>query len=233
MNYDNILERFDKLYKEKKFLNLAISAIIIVMGISSVIFIWNHDKDGILTFRWMTVDGTIFTTLMTIFYVVVNLIEITRKTELTRRPAYFARLSSAVAECVIFIVVMLSQIWGGEDALHILRYDMFCMHIAIPILTVASFVMNDSPQGKLNIRELLYGTLFVTVYAVVITWMIGFGYVTKEYIPYPFLDFENMTPLMIIACLIFVYGLAFGLGLGLSTLNRKLYWRWFRDLARE
>ena len=228
---DGVLDEFDRRYRNKKLLNLLISLVIIVTGVMSVAYIWVFDGDGILTFRWMTVDGTLFTVAMTTFYFVVNLAELARKTELTMRPAYFARLSSSVAECIIMIVVLLSQLPFFSEHMHILRYDMFCMHILIPVLTVASFVLNDTPLGRLRPKELLLGTAFVTVYAVIIVALIQTGRITQEYIPYFFLDFDNIGVLYVFGSFVFIYCLAFGLSLGLSKLNKRLYWRWFKNLV--
>lgn len=222
---------FEKRYKEKKLLNLAISFIIISTGVFSVNYIWHYDKDGILTFRWMTVDGTVFTVLMTTLYVVVNLIELIKKTEMTRKTAYFAKLSSAVAECIIITVVLLSQLPFSPDHMHITRPDMFCMHILIPVLSVASFVINDSPIGKLRFGELLLGTAFVTCYALVMIPLILTGIITNEQIPYFFLDFRHMAIMYIAGCFLFIYGIGYLWSLALSRLNRKLYWLWFKNIA--
>lgn len=32
---------------------------------------------------------------------------------------------------------------------------------------------------------------------------------------------------------LFIYGLGYLLSLGISTLNRKLYWNWFRNLKKR
>ena len=230
-NTKKILADFDRRYRNKKLLNLIVSFAIIIMGITSFIYIWNVDKEGILTFRWMTVDGTLFTVAMTIFYAVVNIIEIRHKTELTRKAAYFARLSSSVAECTIIIVVLLSQLPIFEQHMHIFRYDMYCMHIMIPLLTVVSFVMNDSPIEKLKIWQIPLGSLFVFIYASIIITLITTGIITKEQIPYFFLDFESNGTLFTIFGFIFIFGMEFALSCLLSYLNRKLYWLWFKKLG--
>lgn len=230
---DEILVQFQKRYRQKKILNLVISAAIIVMGISSVLFIYYFDGEGLLTFRWMTVDGTIFTTLMTIFFVAVNTTELIEDTELTLRSVYFARLSSAVAESLILIVVLISQLPVFPQHMHILRYDMMCMHILIPLLTILSFVYNDSPMPRLRFKDLMKGTWFISVYAVVILSLITSGVVTRQMIPYFFLDLEAMGPIMSAVVFLFIYGLGYLLSLGISTLNRKLYWNWFRNLKKR
>ena len=61
---DQIARSFEMRYKLKKKLNLFISALIAVLGTTSIIFIFNYDHDGLYTFRWMTVDGTLYTTVI-------------------------------------------------------------------------------------------------------------------------------------------------------------------------
>ena len=57
---ERIERMFRRRYRMKKAVNILISALIVVLGITSLVFIWNCDGDGIMTFRWMTVDGTVF-----------------------------------------------------------------------------------------------------------------------------------------------------------------------------
>ena len=222
---------FKRRYRIKKLVNLLISILIAVSGILSVLFIWNYDREGLLTFRWMTVDGTIFTTAASVFYVVVSILEIARYTELTSLSVYFARLASAVAEGLIVIVVLLSQLPISPEHLHIFRFDMFQMHILIPVLTIMSFILNDSPIGKLSFRQKLQGTWFITLYAAVILTLILTGIIPAEQIPYFFLDVAHMPALAFIGCFVFIYSVAILLSHFLSNWNRKLSWLWFRGVA--
>jgi hypothetical protein len=137
-------------------------------------------------------------------------------------------LSSAVAESVIIIVVLISQLPVFPMHMHIARPDMFFMHIAIPVLVIVSFTMNDSPLGRLSRVETFYGTSYVTFYAVIILSLIGSGVIKREYIPYGFLDIKAMSVPVIIATVASFYVMAYALSAGLSEMNRKLYWRWFR-----
>ena len=228
---EQVEQRFKHRYNQKKLLNILISVVIVTLGVSSVIFIWNYDCEGVLTFRWMTVDGTIFTTLIAFCYVVINVFEIARYTELTSRIVYFMRLAAAVAESLIIIVVLLSQLPCFSQHMHIFRYDMFNMHLLIPALTVASFVLNDSPIGKLNAGKLFHGTWFVTLYAVVVISLILVGIIPEKLIPYAFMDVLHMPALVIALCFVFVYGMGFLLSWLLSRWNRKLSWLWFRGVA--
>ena len=228
---ERIEQRFKRRYRQKKLTNLLISAVIVLLGITSVLYIWNYDRDGVLTFRWMTVDGTIFTTVIAFFYIAVNLLEITRYTELTSRLAYFMRLASAVAESLIMAVVLLSQLPVFPQHMHIFRFDMFQMHISIPILTVASFALNDSPIGKLKPLKLFHGTWFVTLYAAVILTLILTEAIPREMIPYAFLDVAHLPALAVLVSFAAVYGMSWLFSLLLSRWNRKLSWLWFKGVA--
>lgn len=231
--YSDLEQKFAHRYRLKKVVNLWISLVIVILGIISVIFIWFFDGEGILTFRWMTVNGTLFTTAISLFYLVVGCVEIVAYTEMTSGTVYFARLASAVAECLIMIVVLLSQLPFFPEHMHIFRFDMFNMHIFIPLLTVLSFVLNDSPRGKLSAREKLQGTWFITLYTVVILSLIISGVVKRDKIPYFFLDVTHMHILQFFAYLGFVYLLGFLLASLLSFLNRKLSWIWFKNIIRS
>lgn len=230
---EQIEQRFKRRYNRKKLLNILISAVIVVLGVSSVIFIWSYDRDGVLTFRWMTVDGTIFTTVIALCYIAVNAFEIVRYTELTSRIVYFMRLASAVAESLIMVIVLLSQLPFSQQHMHILRYDMFNMHLLIPILTVASFALNDSPIGKLRLGKLFHGTWFITLYAAVVLSLILTGIIPEEMIPYSFMDVAHMPALVVALCFVFVYGIGLLLSWLLSRWNQKLSWRWFRGVASQ
>ena len=129
---------------------------------------------------------------------------------------------------MIFIVVLISQLPIFPMHLHLIRPDMFCMHIAIPILVIASFTMNDSPLGKLSRVEIFYSTFFVTFYAVIILSLIGSGVIKREYIPYGFLDIKAMSIRLIIATIAVFYIMGYALSAGLYIMNRKLYWAWFK-----
>ena len=229
---DMILQRFDRRYRGKKLLNLAISLAIVVAGISSVAYILAYDGEGVLVFRWLTVDGTLFTTAMTVFYMVVNVVELWRNTEFSWNSVYYARLSAAVAESIIMLVVLISQLPFFEEHMHIFRYDMFCMHILIPLLAIGSFVLNDTPLGRVGVRDKLIGTSFVTVYAFTMAGLIISGVVTQEQIPYFFLDFQGSGAAVCVGCFLVIYTMSYLLATGLAALNKHLYWRWFRNLTQ-
>ena len=104
----DLLDKFNRKYRYKKYLNLVVSAMIVVFGISSFIY-GLHLEPSVTIFRFMTVDGTMFTTIASVVCIVVNIFEAKRNTELTSLLVYYIRLSSAVAEMVIFLVVILKE----------------------------------------------------------------------------------------------------------------------------
>lgn len=107
--YDDIMEVFNRRYRLKKKVNLFISIWIVLFGISSFLFGLRLESAPTI-FRFLTVDGTIFTTAGALTFLIVNLVEINKNTEMTSIVVYYIRLSCAVAETVIFIVVLFSQL---------------------------------------------------------------------------------------------------------------------------
>lgn len=230
-NSAGILEVFDRRYRWKKLTNIGISSLIVLLGVSSFLY-GLHLEPSVTIFRFMTVDGTVFTTLGAAAFIAVNLVEIIRDTELTRVSVYYIRLSAAVSESVIFIVVLFSQLPVFPQHLPVCdRYDSFVMHVLIPLFGITSFLLNDSPIGILKPLERWHGTWFVTFYAVIIFSLIGTQRLPTELIPYFFLDYRH-TPLWLVGCaFVFVYASAYLMGWGLSVWNRRLSWLWFWNIA--
>ena len=229
---DEILEAFEHRYRQKKTTNICVSGLIAILGITS--FLYGIRLESISTiFRWMTVDGTVFTTLGAMAFIAINIVEIWKSTEMTRKTVYYIRLSSAVAESVILIVVLFSQLPIFPEHLPMFdRYDSFVMHILVPILGTASFLANDSPIGKLSAMERWHGTWFVSFYAVIVLSLIATGALPTDMIPYFFLDFRHYAWATAIA-FAFIYGCAYLMGWYLSEKNRKLSWLWFKGVAQK
>ena len=145
-------QNFDRQYRIKKLVNLAVSLIIVALGVSSFIYIYVHDGDGWLTFRWHTVDGTLFTTILSVCFVAIDIIDFKNLSEHSSTFVYFARLAASVAEGLIMIVVLVSQLPIFSEHMHIFRFDMFNMHILIPLLMIASFVRSEEHTSELQSR---------------------------------------------------------------------------------
>lgn len=232
-NYDAILENLDRRYRMKKLVSRSVSNLIFILGVTSFIYGWQLEP-SLTIFRFMTVDGTVFTTLSALACAIVNIVEIVKNVELTREQVYYLRLSSAVAESVIFIVVAFSQLPIFPEHLPVFdRYDSFVMHLLIPVLCVASFLMNDAAIGRLTFWQRWHGTRFVTCYAAVMIWLIGSRRLPTELIPYFFLDFRTNGWGVFLLAFVFVYGVAYLMSWRISELNRRLTWEWFRNIARD
>ncbi len=231
--YEEIQRNYNRRYRLKKTTNLLLSELIAFLGITS--FLYGLTLESIPTiFRWMTVDGTLFTTVGATAFIAVNLVEILAHTELTRTSVYYIRLSSAVAESIIFIVVIVSQLPFFPEHLPVFdRYDSFVMHLLVPVLGIWSFLINDSPIGRLKPRERWYGTWYVTCYAVNILFLIDTGLLPSRLIPYFFLDFRQNGWGIFLGAFVFIYASAYLMAWALSEWNRKLSWLWFKGVARR
>lgn len=228
---DEIWKTFERRYLYKKITNICISALIVFLGVSSFLFGWQIEP-RVTIFRYLTVDGTIFTTVGAAVFIVANLIELICHTELTWPSVYFIRLSAAVAEAVIFIVVLFSQLPVFTEHLPINdRYDSFVMHVLIPVLGVDSFLVNDPPIGKLTFMQRWRGTWFVTFYAVVILSLIASERLPAALIPYFFLDYRNVHWSIVVFAAVFVYTTGYLMSWRISEWNRRLSWLWFKDLV--
>lgn len=179
-----------RLFGIKKKLNLALNILISFLGISSL-FIKFFLVDGLLAFRAFTVDGNLFTTLVTVIVTIVNIDELRKGCEHGRRKLFFLQLASAVTEAVIFIVVMIGYLPFFADDPQITPYHMFCLHVAIPVLAVLRFIFFEKPIGILSPRKLLSGAIPIGVYGIGVVTAIKLGILPVSLVPYSFLDFES------------------------------------------
>ena len=225
MKQTDPLEMFNAKYRKKKITNLIISFVTVMMATYALTYIFTREDGGVMTFRWLTVDGTIFTTFLTAIAIVVNIVEYERYTELTKTFVYLIRLSSAITEGIIFIVVMISQLPCFEDHMHLIRPDMLMMHVLIPILTIVSFIFNDSPIGKFRLRWVLAGNAYALTYTVIVITLIATGVITQDKIPYFFLDIRQTGIPTVLLCAAAIFCIGMGLCYALVELNRRLYWR--------
>jgi len=107
----------------------------------------------------------------------------------------------------------------------LLGVDMILMHVVIPVLTIISFIYNDSPIGKFRFRWVFAGNAYALAYTLTIIFLVATGIIGPDDVPYFFLDINRTS----IAVVLLVTGVIFCIGSGLCyvlvELNRKLYWR--------
>ena len=177
----------------EKRINLILCAAIFVLGISSYITAVVTDAKGdfLSLFRFMTINGTLLSTGTALCAFCINLPELNLGAELYSRFFYLLRLSSAVTECVIALVIAMTLLPFVPDDPELLKYDSFCMHVIIPPLTVASFVINDLAPSPLRRRERFSGAAPVTIYASVMIPLILIGAIPQKRIPYSFMRFDD------------------------------------------
>ncbi|MBR2577997.1 MAG: hypothetical protein IKE38_03600 [Erysipelotrichaceae bacterium] len=222
-------KRFKKRYKVKKISNAVINLLIGMGGISTLFYaVLVNGKNLVDRLRFMTFNGTIFTSVVCLAFAVICAVEAWKYTEVTRTFMYYLRLSSATTELVILLVVLFGLLPIVSDKPDISSYNGVMMHLVIPIATLATFVLNDAPIGRIGPLEPFHGTWFITIYAAVSLIVFATGILPSSMAPYSFLDFEHHSLLFPLACLIGIYATAYLMSLMLYKLNRRFSWIWFR-----
>lgn len=183
-------EKKEGLIQKKLVFTLLMDLLIAVLGVTSL-----YEKffliDGVIAFRAFTVDGNLFTTIVSIIAVITGIKALLSKKENESACMYFLWLCAAVTETVIFLVVMLGYLPFVPDTPKITPYHMFCLHVAIPVLAVARFILFSKPQGVVKPSKLLRGAIPIGVYGLFVVIAIRAGVLPTAFVPYSFLDFEH------------------------------------------
>ena len=209
-------------------LNLIISAMIFVLGASSIaVTAYANAPQGFLfEFRYMTVNGTVFTTIIAFIILLASIAEaVTGRAKISDKLYYF-RLSSAVTECIIGVVIAMSFFPSVPDKPDIMSYESFCMHVVIPLLSIISFLLNRTPRERMHPLLRLNCAWLITIYAAVVITLILTGAIPQDKIPYSFLNFYTQSIWYIVYFGCFIYSFAYILSFLLTEWNRKLsaYW---------
>ena len=194
-------------------------AAVFVLGlISLTVAVARDGEQWQRAFRFMTVIGTLYTTLLSGVVFAVTL----RKRDRADTPLFFLRLCAAVSECVIAIVILLSFLPFIPDSPDIFRFDSFVMHVAIPLLTVISFVVCARPAGDMPPLTHFNGSWLLVVYSAVVTALIITGVMPSEDIPYSFLEISTRPLWYVLLSAGIIFGTAYFLSFLLSAVNRRL-----------
>ena len=227
---DLVDERITERFRLKKKVNLLISVMIAILGVLTM-YMSFFVEQGEAMCRYLTINGTIFTMAGSFVFIIANLYEYTTEKEITGAFVYYVRLSCAVTEAVIMLVVLLAWVMGDESGLN--KWDVVLMHVVIPVLTVFSFITNDAPIGIVPPLKRFYCTAFITVYCIFIAFLFGRGILPMDLIPYSYIDWRVVPVWQIVCYAVIVYAIAYGIATILYWLNRKLSWLWFRNLTAE
>lgn len=212
-------------------LNLVISALILVLGVSSIIVsaYVKAPENFLFEFRYMTVNGTVFTSIIALMIFILSLAEaITGKAGISDRLYYF-RLSSAVTETIIAVVIAMSFFPTVPDSPNILSYESFNMHVIIPFLSIVSFLLNRTPRETMHPLLRLNCAWLITIYAAVVITLILTGALPQDKIPYSFLDFRTGSIWYIVYFGCFIYSFTYVLSFLLTNLNRRVSSFWNGD----
>ncbi len=207
--------------------NLLLSAAIFALGAASltVSVLSKPQENYFYEFRYMTVNGTVFTTLISLIILPVYAVQLRTGKVIVIKQLYFFRLSAAVTECIIAVVILLSFFPLVPDNPSILSFDSFNMHVVIPLLSILSFLMSESPAKAIHPLMRLNCAWLITLYAVVVITLIITGFIPQEKIPYSFLDFHTRPLHYIIPFGFFVYSFTYVLSVLLTEGNRRLFFR--------
>lgn len=201
-----------------------VSVLIFLLGTSSltVSAFSQENENFLMSFRYMTVNGTAFSTLVSTIVIFISASKTRSGAEHWQNRLYFLRLSSAVTEIIIAVVIAMSFLPSVPDDPDLLSYDSFNMHIVIPLLSVISFLLHPTSARKTGILAHLRCAWLITLYAAVIILLIVFGMIPKEMIPYSFLDIHSMPVWYILAFGFFIFSFVYVLSFLLTDLQYRL-----------
>ena len=216
-------------FKYKKQLNILISLTISVLGFCSffISVIRDMNWDFLSDFRFMTINGTVFTSIISLITAVISLAEIIKGEDIKLEKFYFLRLTSVVTESIIAIVILMSLFPFIPDKPNILKYDSFNMHVIIPILTIVSFLIAEPPSEKIKPIMRFNGSALITIYSVIIVSLILWGVIPQKDIPYSFLEVNTRPLWYILLAGVIIYAGAYFLSWGYIELNKKISKSWY------
>ena len=216
-------------FKYKKQLNILISLTISVLGFCSffISVVRDMNWDFLSDFRFMTINGTVFTSIISLITAVISLAEIIKGEDIKLEKFYFLRLTSVVTESIIAIVILMSLFPFIPDKPNILKYDSFNMHVIIPILTIVSFLIAEPPSDKIKPITRFNGSALITIYSVIIVSLILWGVIPQSEIPYSFLEVNTRPLWYILLAGVIIYAGAYFLSWGYIELNKKISKSWY------
>lgn len=216
-------------FKYKKQLNILISLTISVLGFCSffISVVRDMNWDFLSDFRFMTINGTVFTSIISLITAVISLAEIIKGEDIKLEKFYFLRLTSVVTESIIAIVILMSLFPFIPDKPNILKYDSFNMHVIIPILTIVSFLIAEPPSEKIKPIMRFNGSALITIYSVIIVSLILWGVIPQKDIPYSFLEVNTRPLWYILLAGVIIYAGAYFLSWGYIELNKKISKSWY------
>ena len=216
-------------FKYKKQLNILIGLTISILGFCSFLIsvVEDMDWDFLSDFRFMTINGTLFTSTISLITAIISIAEIIKGEDLISKKIYFLRLTSVVTESIIALVIFVSLVPFIPDKPNILKYDSFNMHVIIPALTIISFLIAEPPAAKIKPIMRFNGSALITIYAVIMINLILWGFIPQDKIPYSFLEVNTRPLWYVLLAGAIIYSCAYFMSWGYISLNKRVSEKWY------
>ena len=216
-------------FRYKKQLNIIIGSTISVLGFCSILISVVEDMnwDFLSDFRFMTINGTLFTSIISMITAIISLAEIIKGEDIISGKFYYLRLTSVVTESIIALVIIISLFPFIPDKPNILKYDSFNMHVIIPSLTIISFLIAEPPEAEIKPIMRFNGSALITIYAVIIINLILWGFIPQDKIPYSFLEVNTRPLWYVLLAGVIIYSCAYFMSWGYISLNKKVSEKWY------
>lgn len=222
----------ESVIRKKKILNLIFEAIIAALGISALAIKF-FLVDGVIAFRAFTNDGNLFTAVVMTISVITGIAGLAGNKETNSRTLYFLKLASAVTEAVIFIVVMIGYLPFFDDNPAITPYHMFCLHVAVPVLSVVNFIFFQTPVGVIQPQKMLFGAIPIMVYGTGVVIAIKTGILPMWLVPYSFLDFDGQFVWFVLFALVVIMSFGYFWAWLFYRANLKASLLWYKSTDLE
>lgn len=219
--------------EKKILLSFIINIITIILAFTSLTpeIIKSLNKNNVYQsffgfFRFFTNDGNIYSTIVScilLSYQITVLFFNLNSNILKNNYIYLLCLGSSVSEIIILLVVLFLLL--PHFGLSIITpYEMINLHLLIPILITFRFIFLDKKQNNISILKSLYGTIPISIYGLIIFFLVVFKVFTKENnkIPYPFFEIYTNPWYFSFLSIGGIVSATFGLCILLNYLNEKL-----------
>lgn len=197
-------------------LNIAILVLVTICFVG--LFVSGGDGNmkvlGVKGFRYFTIDSNILMGLVSLLFIPFNILVMIKKDYVIPKIVYILKFTGTVAVTVTFLTVMffLGPLQGYDI---MLEGNNLFMHLITPLLAIVSVFLFEN-VGKMSVKETLYGSIPTVIYSFVYTFMVAIISKWRDFYGFTFGGKYYLIPVSLIA----MYGLSFGIGIGLYKLSK-------------
>lgn len=178
----------------KTLIKILIKVTLIIVGVIGIILNALSSKfmGGSSVFLFFTVQSNITIIVMSLVFLILDLILIFKNKEYKNQILYFLKYIFTIAITITFIVffALLAPIMGID---YVLSFKNFSVHLIVPVLAIIDFYLYDY-DINLSLKSSLFGLAMPIYYVffVFIGVLEGFRYGGEDIkFPYFFLDYET------------------------------------------